>query len=75
LDAGADVNVRIPSRKSGSGVVTTGVLNAIVIASTGGNAVFGSGGGETTIPLHMAAEFGRKEIAELLIAKGADVNV
>ena len=28
--------------------------------------------GET--PLHSAAAFGRKEIAELLIAKGADVN-
>ena len=25
-------------------------------------------------PLYLAAEFGRKEIAELLIAKGADVN-
>ena len=25
-------------------------------------------------PLHRAAEFGHKEIAELLIAKGADVN-
>ena len=29
-------------------------------------------GGET--PLHFAALFGRKEVAELLIAKGADVN-
>ncbi|MDP6735717.1 MAG: ankyrin repeat domain-containing protein, partial [Nitrospinaceae bacterium] len=25
-------------------------------------------------PLHLAAEYGHKEIAELLIAKGADVN-
>jgi hypothetical protein len=77
LDAGADVNAPIPSRKSSSEVVTAGVLTGIWITSTGGWAGtggFGSGGGETTIPLHLAAEYGRKEVAELLIANGAIVN-
>ena len=76
LDAVADVNARIPRRKSGSEVVTPGVLTGVLFASTGGmgGGGFGSGGGEATIPLHLAAEYGRKEVAELLIAKGADVN-
>ena len=82
LAAGADVNAWIPSRKSSSGVVSgvvaAGVLTGIWITSTGGWAGtggFGSGGGETTIPpLHLAAEYGRKEVAELLIANGAIVN-
>tara|TARA_B100001245_G_scaffold43575_1_gene28034 strand:+ start:87 stop:533 length:447 start_codon:yes stop_codon:yes gene_type:complete len=36
------------------------------------HALLGSTG--TTTPLHQAAYFNRKEIAELLISKGADVN-
>ena len=76
LDAGADVNAPIPSRKSSSEVVTAGVLTGVFLASTGGMGGGGFGGGRKTIlPLRLAAEFGRKEIAELLIAKGADVNV
>jgi ankyrin repeat protein len=76
LDAGADVNAPIPSRKSSSEVVTAGVLTGVFLASTGGMGGGGFGGGRKTIlPLRLAAECGRKEIAELLIAKGADVNV
>jgi cytohesin len=76
LDASADVNAPIPSRKSSSEVVTAGVLTGVFLASTGGMGGGGFGGGRKTIlPLRLAAEFGRKEIAELLIAKGADVNV
>jgi hypothetical protein len=76
LDAGADVNASIPSRKSSSEVVTAGVLTGVFLASTGGMGGGGFGGGRKTIlPLRLAAEFGRKEIAELIIAKGADVNV
>ena len=33
------------------------------------------GFGDATTPLHIATHLGHKEIAELLIAKGADVNV
>ena len=76
LDAGADVNAPIPRRKSSSEVVTAGVLTGVFLASTGGMGGGGFGGGRKTIlPLRLATEFGRKEIAELLIAKGAEVNV
>ncbi len=76
LDASADVNAPIPSRKSSSEVVTAGVLTGVFLASTGGMGGGGFAGGRKTIlPLRLAAECGRKEIAELLIAKGADVNV
>ena len=68
LGAGADVNARIPLRSGVFGMIAGGA-----IASTGAS-VSASGGGETTTPLHQAAYYNRKEIAELLISKGADVN-
>ncbi|MDE2643942.1 MAG: ankyrin repeat domain-containing protein [Verrucomicrobiota bacterium] len=68
LSAGANVNARIPVRPGVFGMIAGGA-----IASTGAS-VSASGGGETTTPLHQAAYYNRKEIAELLISKGADVN-
>ena len=68
LGAGADVNARIPLRSGVFGMIAGGA-----IASTGAS-VSASGGGEATTPLHQAAYYNRKEIAELLISKGADVN-
>ena len=75
LDEGADVNAPIPSRKSSSEVVTAGVLTGVFLASTGGMGGGSFGGGRKIIlPLHLAALNGQKKIAELLIAKGADVS-
>jgi len=54
--------------------VEKGNVEAVKRYLNAGGDLEAKGGGGKRTPLHGAAMFGRKEIAELLIAKGADVN-